>query len=171
MKLAGAVLIIIAGSLSGISYAYRFTERCRVLRLWIRVCEILIIEIGYQARLLPEVFKIVARIINDREMAGIFQELAQAVEYGAAGDTETAWEQILSRTWPGILPEVDWLILSELGSYLGSTSREHQIQQLKTSQLRLETNLRAAETERDQKAGLFRYLGFAISAALVLFIL
>ncbi|HEX3045679.1 MAG TPA: stage III sporulation protein AB [Bacillota bacterium] len=170
MKLVGAALIIAAGTLAGLSYASRFTERCRILKLWIRVCEILMIEIGYLTRLLPEVFQRVAGIIGDREMAGIFQEFATAVEYGASGEIGDIWGRLLSRNFTGRLQEADRLILQELGSYLGSTDRERQIEQLKTSQLRLEVNFRAAETERNQKVGLFRYLGFAIGAVLVLFL-
>jgi stage III sporulation protein AB len=128
------------------------------------------IEIGYQTRLLPEAFQRVAGLVGDREMAGIFKELAIAVEYGAAGETGVIWGRLLSRNFTGRLHEADRLILQELGSYLGSTDRERQIEQLKTSQLRLEVNFRAAESERTQKVGLFRYLGFAIGAVLVLFV-
>jgi stage III sporulation protein AB len=170
-KLAGSILIIGASTLGGCFLAERFAIRCRMLKTWLRILEILQTEIYYQARLLPEVFGKAASMMEEQVVADSLVRLASRVEYGSEMGTAEAWRQFVMETGPGSLSKSDNAILTDLGGYLGSTDRDDQIAKIKASRERLEYNLENAEDERKKRTGLYRYLGFAAGAVLVLWLL
>lgn len=169
-SLTGALLIIGAGSALGYLAAHSLRERCRLLQLWIWVVEILKTEICFQSRLLPEVLRRVAELVDDPEIGKAFQELAQAVEYGADLDFTGAWRQFAAApVWRALKPP-ERGILRELGAFLGSTGREDQLAKLNSCKSQLEQICQIAEADNRKQAGLYRYLGFAAGAALVLWL-
>jgi stage III sporulation protein AB len=166
----GAVLIIGASSAWGCLAAHRFTERCRLLRVWIWVLEIVKTEIYFQARLLPEVLQKVATLVNDREIGNLFRQLAASVEYGAVVGWTDGWRELLvAACWKSLKP-AEKEVLQQLGLFLGSTDRQDQLAKLNTAKFNLEQLLLAATTEERKQVGLYRYLGFAAGAMLVLWL-
>jgi stage III sporulation protein AB len=168
LKIMGALLVVGASSLIGFGLSNRLTGRCRLLKIWLHILEILKVEIYYQGNLLPEVFARIARGIDDRDLAYGFEKLARSVTFGSGAELKGAWRNYPVQAGSGFLNQSDFLILNELGDYLGSTDREDQCEKIKLCQSRLQNNLNLAETDQHKKLNLFRYLGFATGAVLVL---
>ena len=99
---------------------------------------------------------------------GAFQNLADLVEFGSETDFREAWVNAVTQTGSSNLIQNDYAILNELGNYLGSTDRADQCERIKVCQARLLNNIEMAERERNQKQNLYRYLGFAVGALIVL---
>lgn len=171
LKIAGALLVVGASSLIGFGLSNRLIGRCRLLKIWLYILEILKVEIYYQDNLLPEVFEKVARGINDPDLASSFHRLARSVTFGSGRQLGEVWRNYPVRTSACFLIQSDSLILNELGDYLGSTDREDQCEKIKRCQALLQNNLNLAEADQRKKLNLFRYLGFAAGAVLVLFLL
>jgi stage III sporulation protein AB len=171
IKLIGAVLIIGISTLTGFFVAQKFEERCQLLKLWLRVLEIFQTEIYFQARLLPDVFRKTASLLDDRYFVNAFTWLASSLEFGSDEDFGEAWRRFLIETGLGILTKNDYLILNELGNYLGSTDRNDQLEKIKACRASLALNLESAEIEQKKRAGVYRYLGFALGAIVVLWVI
>jgi stage III sporulation protein AB len=164
----GAVLVITASTVWGCLAAQRFTERCRLLQIWIWAVEIIKTEIYFQSQLLPEVFRKVAVMVNDREIARLFAELATTAEYGSPVGFTAGWKVLLAQArWKSLKPP-EREILQQLGMFLGGTDRRDQLAKLNAGQVHLEQTLATATTEQRRQVGLYRYLGFAAGATLVL---
>lgn len=171
IKTVGAVLIIGTSTLIGFFYAQKFGERCQLLKLWLRILAIFQTEIYCQAQVLPEVFRRTALFIEDRYFANAFTWLASSLEFGSDQDFSEAWRRFLIETGVGVLTKNDLTVLNELGDYLGCTDRRDQLEKIVNCQAKLEQNLKTAENERSKRVGVYRYLGFAMGAVLVLWLL
>ncbi len=171
IKVIGALLIIGTSTIAGFFYAQKFGERCRLIKLWLRILDIFRTEIYFQANPLREVFLKTATLIDDRYFSNAFNWLATSLVFGSDQDLEEAWNRFLTETGSGILEKNDILILRELGSYLGTTDRDDQLEKIKNCRANLEINLQSAEAERNKRTGLYRYLGFAMGALLVLWLI
>jgi stage III sporulation protein AB len=170
-KWIGAILIIGISSLTGFFYAQKFTDRCYILKLWLRIIDIFQTEIYFEARRLPEVFRRAASLLQDRRFSNAFIKLMQSLEFGTDGDFKTAWGLFLVETGEGVLVKEDFLVLYDLGNYLGSTDRLDQLAKLKTCHASLTLNLQSAEHDRNKQTRIYRYLGFAIGAITVLWLI
>jgi stage III sporulation protein AB len=170
IKMIGAVLFIFASSVTGFIGARRFTERCRVLQTWVRVLEIIHTEIGFQSRMLPEVFRRVAILTDDPRFASAFNRLADGISYGSDFIISQLWNEML-QAQRAFLSRSDHLILNELGSYLGYTDRLDQLEKVKACKAGVESNLRVAVANRDSKVKIYRYLGFAVGSIIVLWLI
>jgi stage III sporulation protein AB len=168
VKIVGVLLVMGASSLIGFGCSNRLIGRCRMLKTWLYILEILKGEIYYQDNLLPEVFLRIARGIDDDDLAHGFDELARLVTFGSGVELREAWRNCPVRAGSYYLNQSDCLILTELGDYLGNTDREDQREKIQRCQSRLQHNLNLAETDQHKKLNLFRYLGFAAGAVLVL---
>jgi stage III sporulation protein AB len=170
-KTMGALLVMSASIMAGLSYSHRLTERCRLLKVWFQILEIMKAEINYQNNLLPVVFQQVASRIGDPCFQAVFKKSAGLVEFGSGAELSEVWSKTIAQTGSLSLTTSDYAALYELGNYLGSTDREDQCERIKLCQSRLQTNLQIAEIDRDRKKNLYRYLGFAAGALLVLFLI
>ncbi len=170
-KFLGSLLVVSASFLTGLCFAQRLTERCRLLKIWFHGLEIMRVEILYQNKLLPEVFQQIAVQIGDPYFQAAFKQLAGLVGFGSSVALSDAWSKTVAQTGSLSLSKSDYGALQELGSYLGNTDREDQCERIKLCQSRLQNNLRTAEIDRDKKINLYRYLGFATGALLVLFLI
>ena len=171
LKIAGVLLVVGASSLMGFGFSNRLIGRCRVLKTWLHILEILMVEIYYQDNLLPEVFEKVARGIDDPVLAQAFSNLAGLVVFGSGLELREVWRKIPVRAGADYLKPSDISIINELGDYLGSTDRDDQREKIQRCQSRLQNSLNLAETEQYKKRTLFRYLGFAVGTVLVLFLI
>jgi stage III sporulation protein AB len=166
----GGLLVIGASSAIGLLLTCPYTERCRLLKLWEWVVEILKTEIQFQSHRMPEVFRRVGQLMDEPELGGIFFGLGSALEYGSDHDLETAWAEFLAQAAWRDLKSDDREILRQLGAFLGATDRKDQLAKLASCQTRLERQLQSAETARRKQVGVCRYLGFAAGVILVLWV-
>jgi stage III sporulation protein AB len=166
----GGLCVIGASSAMGFLLAGSYTERCRLLKVWEWVLEILKTEIHFQSRRMPEIFRRVGQLMDDPELGKVFTVLGSALEYGSDQDLETAWSGFLSRAVWRDLQSGDREVLQQLGAFLGATDRKDQLAKLDSCKNRLERQLQNAETARQKQVGLQRYLGFAAGVILVLWL-
>ena len=166
----GGLLVIGASSVIGLLLACPYTERCRLLKIWEWVVEILKTEIHFQSRRMPEIFRRVGQLMDDPELEREFIALGSALEYGSDQGLETAWDGFLAQAAWRDLKSDDREILQQLGVFLGATDRKDQLAKLDSCKTRLERQLQSAETARRKQAGVCRYLGFAAGAVLVLWL-
>jgi stage III sporulation protein AB len=170
-KIIGAALIIGISTLTGYFFGQKFSERCRLLKLWLRIIDIFETEICFEARRLPEVFQRAAILLGERCFSYAFTWLAASLEFGTDEDFNAAWQRFLNETGLSILHRNDYLALHELGDYLGNTDRRDQLAKLKTCRASLIMNLQSAELEQNKRTRVYRYLGFAMGAIIVLWLI
>jgi Stage III sporulation protein AB (spore_III_AB). len=171
VKIIGAIIIISISTLTGFFFSQKFSERCRLLKLWLQILEIFQTEICFEAQRLPEVFRRTAALLDDRNFSHAFIRLASSLEFGSDEDFEAAWQYFLTQTGMGILHNNDYLALNELGNYLGSTDRSDQMTKLNTCRATLALNVQKAESEQNKRARIYRYLGFAAGVIIVLWLI
>lgn len=171
LKLVGSMLVLGASTLTGFIMAERFNERSRLLRVLIRLLNILKTEIGYHTRLLTEVFDRAAQLIDHRNLAASLKTISRNIQFGADFNITELWEKFLNEKEMRVLLKEDITVLKEMGAYLGSTDREDQIKRIETAQAVLELNLEAADLDRVKLVRLYRYFGFAAGAVLVCLLL
>ncbi len=164
-------MVIAASSLTGLLMAERLAERCRKLRQWLQILELLQTEIYYHNDLLPEVLARIAVTVPDRSLAERLVQLAQRLSFGSEYSVAEAWTILTGQLAAAGMEPSDNRILQELGQYLGSTERTDQMQKIKACQNRLEGNLARAEQESERRTRIYRYLGFAAGAIIVLWLI
>lgn len=168
MKWLGVGLILGSTSLLGIILANRFNERCQLLKSWIGILDLLKTAIAYQSELLPEIFKKISATVGEQDLKSAFSRLARKTGYGSESDVGEVWNQLLAEPAFSVLIPEDLRLLKELGFFLGSTECRDQLAKINGCQDGLRYHLGLAEAERRKKVGLYRYLGFASGAILVL---
>lgn len=170
-KLIGALLIIGTSTLTGAIIAERLLERSRLLRVLLRLLNVLKTEIGFHSRLLGDVFHKAAQVVNHRDMTISLEKIAKNIGFGSDYDLAELWEGFINENEMSALLTEDKVILKELGVYLGSTDREDQTARIETARIRLESNLEIADFNIARRVKLYRYFGFAAGAVLVCMLL
>lgn len=171
LKLIGALIVIGTSTLTGFIMAERLNERSRMLRVLIRLLNVLKTEIGYHSGLLAEVFYRAAQMINHPKIAVSLEKIARNIGFGSDFNIAELWEGFLNEKIMVALLKEDIAILKEMGAYLGSTDREDQIQRIETARAGLELNLEMANLDITRRVRLYRYFGFASGAVLVCLLL
>ncbi|NLW45899.1 MAG: hypothetical protein GXY86_00950 [Firmicutes bacterium] len=167
IKLVGAILVIGTSTLIGFLMAERLNERSRLLRLLLRLLNIIKTEIGYHSGLLTEVFQKAAQLINDPKLTLSLAKIAQNIGFGSDYNITELWEGFINEKTMTALIKDDRAVLKELGVYLGSTDRQDQVARIEGARAGLQLNLEAADLERVKGVRLYRYFGFAVGAVLV----
>lgn len=164
-------MIIGAMTIAGFNIAERYIRRCRLLKIWIYIMDILRTEIFYHARMLPEVFDEIAVFTEEYGLDDVFKDLAKCVEYGSENNLAQAWKSLLKEDRFRFLHANDFMVLYEIGNFIGTSDRQDQLQHIEACRERLRLNLDQAEIEQKKNVGIFRYLGFAVGTVVVLFII
>lgn len=168
MKWLGVFLVLSSTSLGGFLLANRFDARCQMLKDWLGILDLLKTAIAYQSQLLPEIFKKIRNTVEGRDLKAAFTHLIEKTGYGAEADVSEVWNELLADAAFKPLQATDLRILKELGLFLGSTECRDQLNKITSCQAGLRYQLNLAEAERGKKVGLYRYLGFACGAILIL---
>lgn len=170
LKLVGAVLVVAASGLCGLSVAGNYSRRPRELRTLRSALQMLETEVAYGATHLPEALKQVAG--NSDRLAGPFFSQAAAELSSPAGITAAkAWENALNHYYPGTaLKPQDLSILRSLGSSLGKSDRKDQVKHLHLAMEQIENSIAIAEEEAARNVKLWSYLGFLFGLTTVLVI-
>ena len=167
-KMLGIAIVMGVSSLGGFLLGERLAERCRMLRLWLRILELLKTEIFYHNFRLPEILMRIASTVRERTVASGFEQMAQRIAYGSECGVQEAWEALIEESGHRFLSRDDCEALTVLGYYLGNTDREDQAQKIASTRSWLEANLSEAELVAGKRIRLYRYLGFATGAMVVL---
>lgn len=164
----GALLVIAAGGMAGWVYSTLLRKRLTLLRALIQSFQWLETEIGYASLPLGEAFLHISVRVPE-EIKLIFTTFTAKLNGRAGLTADEAWQQSLAEhreTLP--LKAEDWALLADFGRTLGSTDREHQVTAIRRTLERLKHQASEAEEEYKKNERLYRYLGIAGGALVVL---
>jgi stage III sporulation protein AB len=168
LKLIGAALIILAGTLSGMHLgnylAYRPLQ-IRQLRTGLTLLET---EIIYSSRPLSEALTSIARRLAG-EGARLFARAAELLEAEPEWPASECWRRAVQQIWPSTAlkdPEKD--ILLQLGSILGQSDREDQRKHINLALANLEHEEASARDNQKRYEKMCRSLGVLSGILLVI---
>ncbi|MGI6147783.1 MAG: hypothetical protein ACOYEU_00315 [Limnochordia bacterium] len=169
MQAVGAVLVVAACGLMGLTVACSYTAQAENVKGLITMLQILETEISYARSALPEAL---ARIGSQQHGAvGSFLRTVHAYLLSCPGEPfSSAWEAGLRALRQQGIPSVVIGDLAVLGQVLGSSDIEDQRRHLQTARLRLEEAHRQAEDEKRTNFKLWSYLGFAAGLLIILLV-
>ncbi|KKC46171.1 MULTISPECIES: stage III sporulation protein SpoIIIAB [Paenibacillus] len=168
IKAAGAVLILLAGTMIGFLQAARFAKRPRQLRELIHGLQRLETEIGYGYTPLPEAMRRTGAHMAE-PAASIFRLTSDRLESPDAPAFEACWEETLAGCWPGTaMRKTELATLRRLGSTLGMSDREDQLKHLRLAQQQMQAEEDGARDDQARYEKLSRSLGILIAALVVI---
>lgn len=169
LKLAGALLLVGAGTLLGWLNARRLADRPAQIRRLVRLLSQLETEISYGYTPLPEALGRIGRQASE-PLGSLFREAARGLEREelAAAD---AWQSALDRTWGmTAMKSGEREIMAALGRTLGRTDRDDQVRHLRLAVKQLEALEPEAAEEQRKYEKMWKSLGL-LGGALVAVIL
>ncbi|KJS17419.1 MAG: stage III sporulation protein AB [Peptococcaceae bacterium BRH_c4b] len=170
LKLAGALLIIVAGGAAGIIRAREYMRRPGELKSILASLQMLETEITYAATPLAEALERVAAA-GGREMGGLFAGAAAELRAMSGCTAAEAWQKSLQSFYPAsALRESDLSILYNLGSALGISDRQDQSKHLRLASEQLKLEAARAGDEATRNVKMWNCMGFCGAAALVFLI-
>lgn len=115
-KWLGVLLTIGATSGTGFWLGARLSERCRLLKEWIAILDIIKSAIGYQ-ELLPEIFRRLTIAGKASGFAPAFASLAEQVAFGSEYSVAEMWTKMIDRPEFTELQSSDKDVIRELGLF------------------------------------------------------
>ena len=170
-KLAGLLCVAAAAIIFGESKARALGRRVSELEQFERSLKLLSVEISYSRALLPYAFEAVARQLEP-PLGDLYRAAAAALLSGDERSAREIWESALAGIYPHTsLTAADREIVSSLGISLGMSDGEGQLKQIGLTRQHLEIALQTAREQRQRDEKMWRYLGLAGGAALVILLL
>lgn len=169
MKLFGAVLIV--GSGLGFSWqmARYFKLQLLELQQWIELINLMISELEFTRRPLPQFFAELAAK-RDRIYADFFRQCRAGLEESSSA-LYPVWKQcLLEYAVKSRLDDEGLMLLEELGKCLGKCDWETQRTALKLVLKKCEMLEKKISKQVNEKSKLWRYLGVLGSLILVIFL-
>lgn len=170
MKVFGALLILFSGAAIGWIYGLNLRKREKQLGEFIQFFQWLGTEVHYNTLPLPEAYaKLAGRIKG--ETAGFVERCREFLKSTHGMTAEEAWQESINAERERFsLNEEDWSVLVDFGRTLGNTDREHQLKAITQTINRLELRQQEAKANADKNERIYRYMGVASGAIVVLFI-
>lgn len=167
-KIAGALLIIVAGGALGFLVARNYARRPQELRALQSALSLLETEIVYAATPLAEALDQVGRR-SEPCVSALFARAGAALAAYAGTTVQEAWARALDGYYPDscLRPE-DLAVLQSIGKVLGVSDRQDQAKHLRLARERLRAQIVKAENEAHHNVRLWRYLGLFAGLATVL---
>jgi len=164
----GALLVIAGGGLAGWVYSTLLKKRLTLLEALIQAFQWLETEIGYASVPLGEAFTTISGRAQEK-VKPIFGAFTAGLNSRAGLTADEAWQLSLEQNREALpLIAEDWAILADFGRTLGTTDREHQVTAIRRTYERLKHQAAGAEEEYKKNERLYRYLGIAGGALVVL---
>ncbi|NLW55606.1 MAG: hypothetical protein GX050_03105 [Firmicutes bacterium] len=168
MKNIGAILVFVAGTVVGWLYSLLLQKRVKILCSLIQCFQWLETEVGYADVTLAEAFGRIGRRV-DPETGMLFSSFAAELNEERGLTAAEAWQQSLAACRDRLtLQGEDWAVLEDFGHTLGSTDREHQLNAIRQTLEKLKLQAEAAAAFRKNNERLYRYLGMAGGALIVI---
>lgn len=168
MKMLGALLVMAASTMAGWVYSTLLKKRVNLLSALIQCFQWLETEIGYGSAPLGEAFTRIGTRIQE-EVKLIFSAFTAELNGTAGLTADEAWQKSIRQNREELpLKAEDWALLTDFGRTLGTTDREHQVSAIRQTLERLKYQAAEAEEEYKKNERLYRYLGIAAGALVVL---
>jgi stage III sporulation protein AB len=170
MQLAGALLVMFAGTMIGYLQSVRFAARPRQIRQLLHALQRLETEIQYGQTPLPQALARLAAIVP-APVSGLFGSISSELAKQPGSTVRDSWERAMREGWTLTAmkqPERDAMI--RLGATLGASGREDQIKHVRLTMHQLQAEESAAREEQLKYEKMCRSLGM-LGAALVVILM
>ncbi|AUS08526.1 stage III sporulation protein AB [Laceyella sacchari] len=168
MKLIGGLLVILATSWLGFTFAGRVRDRPKQLRQLRSYLAILKTEIEYGTRPLAEAC---ANIASQEETAvsRLFQASADQLLKGDGSSTYECFRRAIEQEWQRTaLQQSEQTVLLQLCQVLGSSDRQDQAHHLTMACNQLELEENRAREEQDRYEKMYKTMGVLTGVLLVI---
>lgn len=168
LKLLGAMLILLAGTLLGFYQASQLSRRPKQVSELIRLLQRLETEIVYGFTPLPEALRQTGRT-GTPPVGALFLDTAVELAKPDGRSVHAIWEQTLAAGWryTSMKPnERD--VLLQLGHTLGLTDREDQVKHLRLAVSQLQGEAECAREEQQRYERMWKSLGVLMGLLVVI---
>ncbi len=168
LKLLGAMLILLAGTLLGFFQASQLAKRPRQIADLIRMLQRLETEILYGFTPLPEALRCTGQACATA-VGALFVRMSAELGHTAGRPVQQLWGETLTAGWRELsLGRGEKEIMQQLGATLGLTDRDDQVKHLRlaVNQLRGEEELAKDEQQRYER--MWKSLGLLMGALVVI---
>jgi stage III sporulation protein AB len=170
VKLIGASLILIAGTMIGFYQALQLSRRPRQIRQLVQALQRLETEISYGFNPLPSALLTIGRQIP-QPLSQLFQLAGEQLSGSSDRTTEESWRYAIDSCWQHTaMKTTEQEAFLQLGLTLGITDRDDQIKHLRLTASQLMTEELTAREEQKRYEKMWRSLGL-LSATLVVILM
>lgn len=170
LKMLGAILILLAGTLAGWLQARRFAARPSEIRRLILSLQRLETEIGYGFIPLPEALKRIGAQ-NREPLKKLFIDAAEAMEAPTSWTAQDSLHYTLEQNWRNTsMKTAERDVLFDLAYTLGTSDRSSQKSHIQSAVKALETEEALALEEQGRYEKMSRSLGLLVGAFIVILI-
>jgi len=168
LKLIGAILIFLASTSIGFSYAQKLVRRCQEIRQ-LRACLALLeMEIHYGTRPLAEACDHIAS--REKGAVGrLFAVSGQKLRRMDGASTYRCFQKAVDQVWGDTtLKQEEKKVFLRLAQMLGRSDREDQLHHLKQACAQLEVEEEKAREEQGRYEKMYKTMGILFGALLVI---
>lgn len=169
MQILAAFLVVLSTTQIGNLLAKRLRARREQLDAWINVMAQLATHIDYGVTPLAEALESIGRGVG-KPLYAHLQTLAGKFRSGSAQSVAIAWEEMVFGLEDAALQLKDRELLLPVGSILGQTDRQNQLQHLHLLQNRLQMERDAAWHKEESGVKMWRSLGVISGLFLILIV-
>ena len=168
IKLIGALLIVISGTLIGFHQASRYAQRPKQLRQLAHALQRLETEIGYGHTPLPEALKRTAD--NTPEpVSSILRSAAEGLATAEEPSFRESWEAAIQASWKETaMRGSEQSVLIRLGSTLGISDKEDQMKHLRLALQQLKSEEDGARDDQAKYEKMWKSLGLLSGVLIVI---
>lgn len=168
IKLLGAMLIIVAGTLIGFQQAARFAERPKQLRQLAHALQRLETEIGYGHTPLPEALARTAAS-SPPPISDMLKQAAEGVWAEDGPSFQVSWSEAIKLHWRDTsLKAAEQAIMLRLGTTLGISDKDDQMKHLRLALTGLKAEEDAARDDQARYEKMWKSLGVLLAVLIVI---
>lgn len=168
LKLLGAILVVLAGTLIGFYQAARYANRPRQIRQLIQALQRLETEIGYGFTPLPDALLRISRQLAE-PLASLFGKAAEQLEGDVRLTAQESWQRAVEEIWPKTaMNETERDAVRQLGFSLGISDRADQSKHLRLAMSQLQAEEQTARDEQSRYEKMWKSLGVLAGALIVI---
>lgn len=168
LKLLGAALILLAGTLFGWHQALQLSRRPVQIAELIRALQRLETEIVYGFTPLPEALTSIGRSLTGA-VGKLFCLIGRELSESNGRSAQLIWQQSIAQEWRNTaMKPAEREILCQLGVTLGMTDRDDQMKHLRLTILQLQGESDLARDEQQKYERMWKSLGVLLGALVVI---
>lgn len=168
LKLLGAMMILLAGTLLGFYQASQLAKRPRQIADLIRMLQRLETEILYGFTPLPEALRSTGQSCVTA-VGALFVRMGAELQQTAGRSVQQLWGETLAAGWRELsLGRGEREILQQLGATLGLTDRDDQVKHLRLAVNQLHGEEELAKDEQKRYERMWKSLGLLMGALVVI---
>ncbi|WP_281886652.1 stage III sporulation protein SpoIIIAB [Paenibacillus sp. YYML68] len=168
LKLVGAAMILLAGTLLGFYQASQLARRPRQISDLIRLLQRLETEIVYGFTPLAAALRTSSQTCSTA-VGTLFAAAAEALGRSEGRPVQAIWQETMRERWRELsLKQGEQEIMLQLGTTLGLTDRDDQVKHLRLAISQLQGEHERAKDEQQRYERMWKSLGVLMGALVVI---